>query len=152
MTIEIATPQTVAIRAPVAELSAAQAREAVRRALRERGLAAWPNMEIALFSSETEVLIIARPIAVRTRRFRFACFEDLAAALACCPEDAASDVVYIAGGFELLLRAERFSPPNALFEFGEELPCTPELAAHIAEHGDMVAEENAVATLQRYFC
>ena len=42
--------------------------------------------------------------------------------------------------------------PNALFEFGEPLPCTEELYAHIGEHGDVVARRDAVATLQRYFC
>ena len=42
--------------------------------------------------------------------------------------------------------------PNALFEFGEPLPCTEELYAHIGEHGDVVARRDAVGTLQRYFC
>lgn len=50
------------------------------------------------------------------------------------------------------MRAEDEALPNALFEFGEPLPCTTELYAHIGEHGDVVARRDAVRTLQRYFC
>ena len=109
-------------------------------------------MEIELFAAETEVLLIARPVLFQPRRFRFRTFDDLAAALSFFPERVDSDVVYIDGGFELLMRDESDTLPNALFEFGEELPCTAELCAHITEHGDVVAEKNAVETLQRYFC
>ena len=55
-------------------------------------------------------------------------------------------------GHAVFVRAEDEALPNALFEFGEPLPCTEELYAHIGEHGDVVARRDAVATLQRYFC
>lgn len=157
MTIETVTPKAVAISISRAELgtretlSPTQAREAVRCALLSGGQEPWAKMEIELFAAETEVLLIARPVSFQPRRFRFQSFDDLAAALSFFPEGVESDVVYIDGGFELLMREED-TLPNALFEFGEELPCTTELCAHISEHGDIVAEKNAVETLQRYFC
>ena len=158
MTIETVTPKAVAISISRAELgtcetlSPNQAREAVRCALLSGGQEPWAKMEIELFAAETEVLLIARPVSFRPRRFRFQNFDDLAAALSFFPENVDSDVVYIDGGFELLMHEENDALPNALFEFGEELPCTPELCMHISEHGDIVAEKNAVETLQRYFC
>lgn len=158
MTIKTVTPQAVAISisraelAPRETLSPGQAREAVRCALLSGGQEPWAKMEIELFAAETEVLLIARPVLFQPRRFRFRTFDDLAAALSFFPERVDSDVVYIDGGFELLMRDESDTLPNALFEFGEELPCTAELCAHITEHGDVVAEKNAVETLQRYFC
>ena len=98
------------------------------------------------------MLLIARPVSDPPRRFRFGSFADLTAALGCCPDGIDSDVVYIDGGWELFVRAEDEALPNALFEFGEPLPCTEELYAHIGEHGDVVARRDAVATLQHYFC
>lgn len=158
MTIETVTPNAVAISIPRAELGARQtlspdqARAAVRCALLSGGQDPWANMEIELFAAETEVLLIARPVSLQPRRFRFACFEDLACALAYFPDEVDSDVIYIDGGFELHVRGGEDALPNAVYEFGEELPCTAELCMHISEHGDVVAEKNAVATLQRYFC
>lgn len=159
MTIETVTPKAVAISISRAELgtretlSPNQAREAVRYALLSGGQEPWARMEIELFAAETEVLLIARPVSFQPRRFRFQNFDDLAAALSYFPENVDSDVVYIDGGFELLMREDEDDAlPNALFEFGEELPCTTELCMHISEHGDIVAEKNAVETLQRYFC
>ena len=98
------------------------------------------------------MLLIARPISTPPRRFRFRSFADLTAALGCFPAGLDSDVVYIDGGWELLVRTGDEALPNALFEFGEPLPCTEELYAHIGEHGDVVARRDAVGTLQRYFC
>ncbi len=117
------------------------------------GLAPWTSMKIELFVAEKEVLLIARPISDPPRRFRFRSFADLTAALGCFPAGLDSDVVYIDGSWELFVRAEDEVLPNALFEFGEPLPCTEELYAHIGEHGDVVARRrNAIATLRRYFC
>lgn len=98
------------------------------------------------------MLLIARPVSDPPRRFRFVSFADLTAALGCCPERIDSDVVYIAGGWELFTHAEDTLLPNAVFEFGEALPCSGQLYAHIREHGDVVARRNAIATLRRYFC
>ena len=98
------------------------------------------------------MLLIARPVSDPPRRFRFGSFSDLTAALGCCPEGIDSDVVYIAGGWELFTHAEDALLPNAVFEFGEVLPCTVALYAHIREHVDVIARRNAAETLQRYFC
>lgn len=98
------------------------------------------------------MLLIARPVSDPPRRFRFGSFADLTAALGCCPEGIDSDVVYIAGGWELFTRAEDTLLPNAVFEFGEALPCSGQLYAHIGEHGDVIVRHSAVETLRRYFC
>ena len=96
------------------------------------------------------MLLIARPVSDPPRRFRFGSFADLTAALGCFPDGIDSDVVYIAGGWELFTRTEDTLLPNAVF--GEALPCSGQLYAHIREHGDVVARRNAIATLRRYFC
>lgn len=98
------------------------------------------------------MLLIARPVSDPPRRFRFGSFADLTAALGCCPDGIDSDVVYIAGGWELFTRAEDALLPNAVFEFGEALPCSRQLYAHIREHGDVIVRHSAVETLRRYFC
>ena len=93
------------------------------------------------------MLLIARPVSDPPRRFRFGSFADLTAALGCCPEGIDSD-----GGWELFTRAEDALLPNAMFEFGEALPCSGQLYAHIREHGDVIVRHSAVETLRRYFC
>ena len=133
MLVETADAGAVAMRIPRAEWAAlreADIRTAVDSALETHGLAPWTSMKIELFVAEKEVLLIARPISDPPRRFRFRSFADLAAALGCFPAGLDSDVVYIDGGWELFVRAEDETLPNALFEFGEPLPCTEELYAH----------------------
>ena len=155
MLVETADAAAVAMRITRAEWAAlreADIRAAVDHALETRGLAPWTSMKIELFVAEKEVLLIARPISTPPRRFRFRSFADLTAALGCFPAGLDSDVVYIAGGWELFTRAEDALLPNAVFEFGEALPCSGQLYAHIREHGDVVARRNAIATLRRYFC
>lgn len=155
MLVETADAGAVAMRIARAEwavLSETDIRTAVRSALETHGLTPWTSMKIELFVAEKEVLLIARPISVPPRRFRFRSFADLTTALGCFPDGIDSDVVYIDGGWELFVRADDEALPNALFEFGEPLPCTDELCAHIGEHGDVVARRDAVQTLRRYFC
>ena len=158
MTIETVTPQAVSLRISRSEfpgretLSAEEAREAVTRALAGCGQPPWERMEISLFPGETEVLIIARPVSPCPCRFRFEQFSYLAAALAYLPEETASDALYIDGGYELLLYLAESALPNAVYEFGEPLPCSPELAAHLLEQGETIAEKDAVKTLREYFC
>ena len=155
MLVETADTSAVAMRISRAEWAAlreADIRTAVDSALETHGLAPWTSMKIELFVAKKEVLLIARPVSDPPRRFRFGSFADLTAALGCCPEGIDSDVVYIAGGWELFTRAEDALLPNAVFEFGEALPCSGQLYAHIREHGDVVARRNAIAMLRRYFC
>ena len=109
-------------------------------------------MEISLFPAEDELLLIARPVSPCPCRFRFRLLNDLAAAAAYLPPETDADLVYVRGGYELLLYPAESALPNAVFEFGEPLPCTPELAAHLTEQGDLIARENAAALLQQYFC
>ena len=158
MVIETVTPQAVSLRISRAELDGRrtmtqqEAREAVLRALTDSGQPPWLRMEISLFPAEEELLLIARPVSPCPCRFRFQRFSDLAAALVYLPAETDSDVVYIEDGYELLLYLAESALPNALYEFGEPLDCTPELAAHLSEQGDLIARENAVSLLQRYFC
>ena len=127
MLVETADAGAVAMRISRAEWAAlreADIRTAVDSALETHGLAPWTSMKIELFVAEKEVLLIARPISDPPRRFRFRSFADLTAALGCFPAGLDSDVVYIDGSWELFVRAEDEALPNALFEFGEPLPCT----------------------------
>ena len=52
--------------------------------------------------------------------------------------------------FQLIVHRSEAGLPNALYEFGELCPCTPELAAHLKEHGVVIAE-NALPVLRKYF-
>lgn len=97
-------------------------------------------------------MFIAGSVSDLPRRFRFGSFADLTAALGCFPDGIDSDVVYIDGGWELFTRAEGTLLPNAVFEFGEALPCSGQLYAHIGEHGDVIVRHSAVETLRHYFC
>ena len=106
MLVETADTSAVAMRIARAEwaaLSEDDIRTAVGSALETHGLAPWTSMKIELFVAKKEVLLIARPISVPPRRFRFRSFADLTAALGCFPAGLDSDVVYIDGGWELFV-------------------------------------------------
>ena len=156
MIIETVTAQAVSLRIPRAELgerdrlTPREARAAVCRALESSGKRPWKRMEISLFSAEQELLLIARPVETQLYRFCFARFESLLAASAYIDPSASCDAVYYDESFQLLIRRGEAGLPNALYEFGEERPCTPELAAHIREHGVVIAED-ALPVLRRYF-
>ncbi len=157
MRIETVTPRAVSLRISRSELNGRdtltqeEARAAVADALTDSGQPLWERMEISVFPGRTELLVIARPVSPSPCRFRFRRFSHLAAALAYLPPETDSDAVYIDGGFELLLYLSRSALPNAVFEFGEPLPCSPELAAHLVEQGEVIAEKNAVAELRAHF-
>ena len=115
MLVETADTSAVAMRIARAEwaaLSEDDIRTAVGSALETHGLAPWTSMKIELFVAKKEVLLIARPISVPPRRFRFRSFADLTAALGCFPAGLDSDVVYIDGGWELFVRAGDEALPN----------------------------------------
>ena len=158
MRIETVTSQGVSLRISRAELpeseplTAETARAAVLEALRDAGQLPWEQMEIHLIQGEEEVLILAKPAAGLPFRFRFSCFSHLAAAAAYLPAALRSDAVYIDGGYELLLYSASPSLPNAVYEFGEPMPCSPELTAHLLEQGDVIAADDAAAVLQKWFC
>ena len=156
MIIETVTAQAVSLRIPRAELgerdtiTPREARAAVCRALESSGKRPWKRMEISLFTGEQELLLIARPVETAVYRFCFAGFADLLAASACIDETVSCDVVFYDGQFQLLVQRGETGLPNALYEFGVEQPCTPELAAHVREHGVVIAE-NALPLLREYF-
>lgn len=80
MLVETADTSAVAMRIARAEWAAlreADIRTAVGSALETHGLASWTSMKIELFVAKKEVLLIARPISVPPRRFRFRSFADL---------------------------------------------------------------------------
>ena len=156
MIIETVTAQAVSLRISREELGVREtitpreARAAVTRALESSGKRPWKRMEISLFPAERELLLIARPVEVQIYRFVFARFEHLLAASAYIDEQAACDIVFAEDAFQLLIRPSETGLPNALLEFGELCPCTPELAAHLKEHGVVIAED-ALSVLRRFF-
>ena len=107
-------------------------------------------MEISLFSAGQELLLIARPVDAQLYRFRFQSFAHLLAASAYIYERVPCDVVFAEDAFQLIVRRSEAGLPNALYEFGEACPCTPELATHLKEHGVLIAE-NALPVLREYF-
>ena len=156
MIIETVTAQAVSLRIPREELGARdtitprEARAAVARALESSGKRPWKRMEISLFSAERELLLIARPLDAQLYSFRFERFRDLLAASAYIDSATPCDVVFFDDAFRLLVYRGEAGLPNALYEFGEVSPCTPELAAHMKEHGAVIAE-NALPVLRKYF-
>lgn len=156
MRIETVTPQAVRLRISRSELCGRrtltdeQARLAVSEALEESGEPPWEQMEVTVFPGIGEVLVIARRVRQEPLRFRFRRFSELAAALDYLPAQARADIYALPDGFELLLRCAG-QPPNAFFEFGEALPCPPEIAAHLTEQGERIAEDVDAAFLRRPF-
>lgn len=156
MIIETVTTQAVSLRIPREELGARdtisprEARAAVAHALESSGKRPWRKMEISLFASEQELLLIARPVENTISRFRFQSFADLLRAAGYMDAATSCDAVYAEGAFQLIIRRGETGLPNALYEFGEPLPCTPELAAHLTEHGVLIVED-ALPILRRYF-
>ena len=156
MIIETVTAQAVSLRISREELGARdtitprEARAAVARALESSGKRPWKRMEISVFSAERELLLIARPVVVQVYRFAFARFDHLLTASAYIDDAAACDVVFAEDMFQLIVWRSEAGLPNALYEFGEVRPCTPELAAHLKEQGVVIAED-AIPVLRRYF-
>ena len=156
MIIETVTAQAVSLRIPRAELGGrdtitpGEARAAVARALESSGKRPWKRMEISLFPAERELLLIARPVEAQLWRFRFETFEDLLSASAYIPDAVSCSAVFAEGAFQLVIRHSGAGLPNALFEFGEPMTCTPELAEHLREHGVVLAED-ALPVLRKYF-
>lgn len=156
MIIETVTAQAVSLRISREELGARdtitprEARAAVARALESSGKRPWKRMEISLFPAERELLLIARPIEVQVYRFVFERFDHLLTASAYIDPGVPCDVVFAEDAFQLIVRRSEAGLPNALYEFGEARLCTPELAAHLKEHGVVIAED-AIPVLRRYF-
>lgn len=156
MIIETVTAQAVSLRIPREELAPRgtitprEARAAVAHALESSGRRPWRRMEISLFQADQELLLIARPVENTLYRFRFRRFAHLLAASAYLDAGTACDVIYAEGAFQLLIRRGEAGLPNALYEFGEVLPCTEELAAHLTEHGVVIAQD-ALGVLRQYF-
>ncbi len=156
MIIETVTAQAVSLRIPREELGARdtitprEARAAVARALESSGKRPWKRMEISVFPAERELLLIARPVDVRLYCFRFGSFPDLLAASAYIDETTPCDVVFFDNAFHLLVCRGEAGLPNALYEFAEVSPCAPELAAHMKEHGVVIAED-ALPVLRAFF-
>ena len=156
MIIETVTAQAVSLRISREELGAretitpGEARAAVARALESSGRRPWKRMEISVFSAPQELLLIARPVDAQVYRFRFERFAHLLAASAYIDDATPCDVVFADDAFQLIVWRGESGLPNALYEFGEACPCTPELASHLKEQGVVIAED-AIPVLRKYF-
>ena len=123
-------------------------RRLVRRALSERGLVPWGEVEAERFTAGEDTLIIARPGKERRPAFFFSELEGLlAGALACA--DGPSALYAVQDGY--LLAADRSCAGPALYEFGEAGSVTAGWERHAAEQGQCLIPEDAVAALRRYF-
>jgi hypothetical protein len=129
---------------------AGDAREIVRAALRNRGEAPWPDMEIELFSSRSAVLIIARPAHFNWSIVFFDNAEDMLSAALACPDKLPSSLYCLDGGYYLAVRNGHLPLPCQIFEFGR-----PHTAGgflyHLREHGICIAGNRAVDILKGYF-
>lgn len=125
-----------------------QLRQLVRRALEERGLEPWAEMEAECFAAGEDTLIIARPRGRCRPAFAFGDLEGLlAGALACADGPSA---LYLEGdGY--LLAADSAAAGPALYEFGEARTVRADWERHAAEQSRCLIPENAIAVLRRYF-
>ena len=123
-------------------------RRLVRRALAERGLAPWEEMEAECFAAGEDALVIARPARDRRPGFYFDELEDLlAGALACA--DGPSALYREGEGY--LLAADRSAAGPALYEFGRARSVPADWERHAAEQGRQLIPDGAIAALRRYF-
>lgn len=158
MRIETVTKHAVSLRISRSELKSSDALtesdalDAVLQALADSGLTPWDAADIQLFPGKDEILILAKPKKLLPCRFRFDCFHHLVNAVNYVSPDTPSDLLYFNGQYELLLYRSETALPNALYEYGTPLSCSPTLAAHLLEQGERIAARNAVSLIQRHFC
>ena len=120
----------------------------VRRALAERGLPDWEQMQAECFAAGDEALVIARPVRDCRPAFYFDGLEPLlAGALACA--DGPSALYREGDGY--LLAADRSCAGPALYEFGLSGSVSGAWEVHAAGQGLCLIPENAIAALRRYF-
>lgn len=132
-------------------LSGDKARQLVRNALKEKGVAPWIEMEIELFSCAQSLLIMARRARRRTYRFVFRDSEALLSAVAGSADEISSRLTLYEDTFYLDIEETEEKIPSALFEFGDPAPLDPDFSAHIAEHGKQLIDHFAISTLKEKF-
>lgn len=132
-------------------VTAQTARRLVSNALCISGREPWSEMEVDLFSYEDALLLLARPSPETAHCFLFSDFETLLTAARCLPETTPSTLLWADGNFFLFLGVCSMQGIGALYEFGQPVCCTPEQAAHLAEHGNILIGSRAIFTLGRYF-
>lgn len=132
-------------------VSPGDARTLIANAMRTSGRQPWGDMEVDMFTYEDAVLLLARPSDMAHHCFRFDDLEALLSAAACLPEDTESTLIWLNGQYHLFLGVQDVGRTGALYEFGQPFRCPDALAAHMAEHGQVLMKERAVFLLHRYF-
>lgn len=89
-------------------------------------------------------------LGMKPVQLHFLCFSHLAAAADYLPAHIRSDLYALPDGFDLLLY-DAPELPNAVYEFGEALPCPPSIPEHLAKQGELIIGKRAVSVLQRAF-
>lgn len=153
MIIETLTDTAAAICLSAGELPTQDSPECmcaiVRQAQAARGMRLWRQMEADVFVYGERALLLARP--VETECFAFPSFETLLAAVLACPEALTSSLTYLDGVWLLRIRCPSGKTPAALLEFGQRAEGGDALAAHFAEHGQMLIPTGAMAQLRQAF-
>lgn len=123
-------------------------RRLVRRALTERGLTPWPEVEAECFAVGEETLIIARPGHSSRPAFYFADLEALLDGALRCADGPSALYTYDEG---YLLAADGAAAGPALYEYGAADSVRPDWERHAAEQGRCLIRRDAIAVLRRYF-
>ena len=132
-------------------ISDAQAHALIQNELVRVGCAPWLSMEMELFSSCGDLLLLARPIFREVHCFRFREFEHLLDAVDFLCGTLQSELIYYDNSYWLIIKTEYREIPYSVFEFGEHPEFSANYAVHLAEHGDVIITQNAVEVLRREF-
>lgn len=135
-----------------AELTLEQALELTRTAFREAGIALEGGIEIEAYPESCGVLVFARVCRPERCWFSFRQLEDLVNGVRDLPDPKPDGTLLWWGErWWLALPTQAGQAAARLSEFGRSEPDRPHLEANLAEHGQMIWEENALRHLLRWF-
>jgi len=138
--------------APPSELKTDDAAGILKEALGERCTEEWRNVFLELFAGTNSLLLVARAHSGDPYYFEFRDIEELISAAALCPEDIISFLLFCEDSYYLIVYPwDRETPPNILFEYGQELNLHPNYALYLTEHGKMLLGPSAIDELKRQF-
>jgi len=150
--IYINSDELMDLPAPPSELKTDDAADILRKALGDSGEDQWRNVYLEIFVGRDSLLLIARAHSGNPHFFMFRDIEDLIGAAELCPNDIISFLSYCEGKYYLIVYPwDSESPPNALFEYGEELPMHPNYTFHLTEHGNILSGPTALDEVRRCF-
>lgn len=111
-----------------------------------------PKVCLEVYTGKDELMIFVRFGGKEITAVTFEDFEDVLAAIKCCPEMSGSELFYDGKQYILVLSPWDGDPvPEGIYEFGERLDIRPEYLPWLREHCDSIISGKAIETLLSVF-